>query len=215
MSSPRLPPTEKLARRRRRRPSSHTCSAAASQPRCSPRSGRPAAPRSCGPCTSRAASPSSASPCPRPEARRPTTRQRASRVRRSCTSIVKVPPGQRPGQAPVPPQGACGGSGRRGTPRKRPVVTAESPTLVRQHAERAALLVPQLAALASWDGPRHAHAHRTPIARSPHSLTPKTLRVRVPALRVRPPASQARRLDGHGLARAGRALARGGSVVAS
>ena len=36
------------------------------------------------------------------------------------SSMAKVPPGQRPSSAPVPPQGAPGGSGQLGTPRKRP-----------------------------------------------------------------------------------------------
>ena len=74
-------------------------------------------------------------------------------------------PGQRPGQAPVPPQGACGGSGRRGTPRKRPVVTAESPTLV-----RSMLSVPPCWCRSSlpWP-PGMVHGTLTLTARSPHA----------------------------------------------
>ena len=40
--------------------------------------------------------------------------------------MVKVPPGQRPSSAPAPPQGAPGGSGQLGTPRKRPALWAPS-----------------------------------------------------------------------------------------
>ena len=57
-------------------------------------------------------------------------------MRRRCTrpplrsarrgSMVRVLPWQRPSSAPAPPQGAPGGSGQLGTPRKRPAHWAPS-----------------------------------------------------------------------------------------
>ena len=50
---------------------------------------------------------------------------------RRCSSMVKLQSGQCPSSAPVPPQGAPGGSGQLGTPRKRPARWAPSHCLGR------------------------------------------------------------------------------------
>ena len=47
-------------------------------------------------------------------------RQVDTTARHRHSGTVKVPPWQRPSSAPAPPQGAPGGSGQLGTPRKRP-----------------------------------------------------------------------------------------------
>ena len=57
-----------------------------------------------------------------------TLTRRPSRRRRSSpwSSMVKVQSGQCPSSAPVPPQGAPGGSGQLSTPRERPALWAPS-----------------------------------------------------------------------------------------
>ena len=59
-----------------------------------------------------------------------------------CSSMVKVPPWQCPSSAPVPPQGAPGGSGQLGTPRDEagPLSAQPLPFVLERAASKAALL---------------------------------------------------------------------------